>query len=221
MADDTIYVDVSKLPFSRVIGEGDFEFDLADMFGTDAYPGPIRRTFEFMQSIGVLRSARINDDGIEEPVVSCGFAMFDPFDMTSMPEDTPEAHAWFVNGWGPRRDQAIANAVRKLRPLLRDLEPTMGIKHPGAFVSGYYSFSDEVPSVDEDGNFPWGDFLHGGSVLAMIDSSMHLVGAVSVYAEVEDCTAALTGLGIIGQELYRRVTLPRIAAEEAELASVD
>ena len=122
-----------------------------------------------------------------------GFAMAAPQfgeSVISLNWDKPEEFVWFVGGWGPKRLQCIANAVRKLRPLLR---------------TGFYStldlrrfapqeFDNPVPSFDANGTFPWGDFARGGGVVVQM-CELLLPGAVSCLKETEDDTVTRLILG--------------------------
>lgn len=104
--------------------------------------------------------------------------------------DKPEKFVWFVAGWGPECDRYIANAIRKLRPLLRlyvgrHHGGTLGIK-----LFGGEGFQDKVDLKNEpEGTFSWGDFPRGGAVYAQL-GPLVLPVAVSALSETEDDSMA-------------------------------
>lgn len=167
---------------------GDNAVELSDVVDS------LRPTMRLWQGSGLVRSR--NNDG--SPVHNFGFAMVDPFrDLDEIDWDDPIDLAWFVGGWGPDMDMFIANAVRKLRPAVRNECDTLYLKHCDG-----NDFQDVVDSVDVEGRFPWGDFPHGGAVQLLMGHST-LLGAVSVYKEDEDCAAVAPFLGHIGLHLHR------------------
>ena len=125
------------------------------------------------------------------------------FDMTLW--DHPEEFVWFVGGWGPSRDRYIANAIRKLRALLRP-----------SYASYFQEFStldirfnvpehfqDRVKSQDENGGFPWGDYPWGGGVVVTMGKELTLIGAVSCLTEIQDDTVTRLILGGIGEQIVQ------------------
>lgn len=139
--------------------------------------------------------------GLVKPNESFGFAMMAPAvypEITSGEWNEPEEYVWFVGGWGPKRDRYIANAIRKIRPLVRttyDSSLSMRFFHPDLF-------EDKVESSDADGNYPWGDFPWGGAVDARF-GALCLIGAVSCLSEIEDDTVTRLILGCIAQRIIK------------------
>lgn len=110
--------------------------------------------------------------------------------------NTPRQLVWFVYGWGPERNRYIANAVRKLRPLVReDADSTLEMRYRKPDL-----FRDVVPSTDGAGNFPWGDFGYGGAVKAKV-GPLILRGGISCFAQIEDDAAARLLLGLLGNKI--------------------
>lgn len=145
------------------------------------------------------------DQGRLSSTDSFGFAMLPPLWNDELEEwvckwDKPYDYTWFAGGWGPDRDRLIANAVRKIRPLLRrDLEfSTLEM----VLDSKDDPFQDKVPMQDEDGNFPWGDFGFGGAVRAFY-GPLEIVGACSGFSQFEDHLVTGLILGDIAKLLLR------------------
>ena len=120
---------------------------------------------------------------------SFGFAMAEPL-LEGDPDDAlcswnnPKEYVWFVGGWGPERNRYVANAIRKLRPLLRHDEAfsTLELRLNGETGA----FRDPVESASVDpGKFLWGDFPYGGAVIRDMGVLM-MVGACSGFTELED-----------------------------------
>jgi len=140
--------------------------------------------------------------GLIKPNESFGFAMMAPaIDPGPAPEglwDKPEEFVWFVGGWGPQRDRYIANAIRKIRPLVRT-------GYGSSLEMRFYAqglFEDKVESSDADGSYPWGDFPWGGAVEAMY-GNLSLTGAVSCLTEIEDDTIVRLILGCVAQRIIK------------------
>lgn len=140
--------------------------------------------------------------GLIKPNESFGFAMTVPaMDLGPAPNglwDKPEEFVWFVGGWGPKRERYAANAVRKLRPLLRTgYGSTLEMRF---FAKGL--FTDKVESEGAAGQYPWGDFPWGGAVEAVY-GDLFLTGAVSCLTEIEDDTITRLILGCIAQRIIK------------------
>lgn len=186
-------LDVSTLPFDQVyVCEDGSRINLRDFLDRH------RVIVEALAAAGLVKSNE-----------SFGFAMTQPFPKVIGEDDEyswdePSEFVWFVGGWGPDRDRYIANAIRKLRPLLRNgasyddpLFSTLDIRF---YQSDF--FADRVDSQDDDGNFPWGDFPWGGAVLISFDETA-LVGAVSGLSEIEDDFVVKLILGGVIQLIVR------------------
>lgn len=188
------FLDVSTMPFKRT-------YVCAD--GTE-----INLPLIILSHTHVLTA--MAEAGLIKRNDSMGFAMLEPL---TDPVDTwgddywdhPEEFVWFVGGWGPDRDQLIANAVRKLRPMLRvtlnsDYEAPVSTLDIRIEDDDEY-FEDIVDSKDADGNYPWGDFPWGGAVGLTYGEEFALIGAVSGYSEIEDDTVAKLILGAIAKPI--------------------
>lgn len=132
---------------------------------------------------------------------SFGFAMTKPLweDEPDNYESTwndPHEFVWLVGGWGPDRDRYIANAIRKLRPLLRYAELSTLDMH-------FYrpdQFKDPVESREQDGSFKWGDFPYGGAVYVQLgDISLH--GACSAFTQIQDDMVTRVILTHMGEKI--------------------
>jgi hypothetical protein len=144
--------------------------------------------------------------GLFKATESFGFAMAAPRigNITNLNKvwDDADQFVWFVGGWGDQRERYIANAIRKMRALLRLDEyhlqwpSTLDIRLKG----GQHHFRDIVDSVDEDGNYPWGDFPWGGATIVHM-GDLVLVGAVSALSEIEDDFVARLILGSIAKRI--------------------
>lgn len=133
---------------------------------------------------------------------SLGFAMAEPTWYTNYNPNNWDDYmrfVWFVGGWGQDRDMFIANAVRKLRPMLRTQTDTLMIRH----FRYLQDFVDPVDQIDADGNFPWGDFPWGGAV-SLLMGGFYFGGAVSCFDDdVDDNIVATLAVGIIGKNIIR------------------
>lgn len=193
-----ILLDVSAMPFERVYTCDDgSEIDLGEF---------VDLHYDVVQALTSNGLVRAND--------SFGFAMAAPMWGEDLENrlaggdfwDYPQDFVWFVHGWGPDRDRYIANAIRKMRALLRphriaegwgpltsDSTLEMRFDLPGAF-------RDKVDQQNPDGTFPWGDFPWGGAVRVDMGMLM-LTGAVSCLSEIEDDMVARLILGGVGQRI--------------------
>lgn len=153
-----------------------------------------RDAIESLATVGLIR---------DNP--SFGFAMVRPIHQhETLPDDfwdQPEQFVFFVGGWGPERERYIADAVRKLRPLLRlrdtDHEELFGLDTLDLRLGRHRDFfRDVVKSDNEDGSFPWGDFAKGGGVVVPL-GEWALPGAVSGLTELQDDSVAKLILGVI------------------------
>jgi hypothetical protein len=190
-------LDVSKLPFERVYTcEDGSRINLSTLLDSH---------YDAIQALAAAELIKANE--------SFGFAMAEPMwdeDLETLQArdafwDYPEHFVWFVGGWGPNRDRYIANAVRKMRALLRPVingydgmntmfESTLDIRISPSF------FSDTVDSQNDDGTFPWGDFPWGGAAFVRM-GGLTMAGAVSCLSEIEDDMVARLILGGIGQKI--------------------
>lgn len=136
---------------------------------------------------------------------SMGFVMTRPMLLSIEPLsrlwDNPEDFVWFAGGWGDDRDGFIANAVRKMRPLLRrnpagfQFTSTLQIRRDAPD-----HFEDIVLSASRDPSLPWGDFPWGGAVIFQMGNLL-IGGAVSAFSEIEDDTVVRLLLGSIAGEI--------------------
>ena len=185
---DQRLLDVSSLPF-------DAKYECKDGTAID-----MRQHLEGLRPvIEALASANYIKDKD-----SFGFAMMQPLTepiVNEFPDDIwdkPEEFVWFVGGWGPYRDRYIANAVRKMRAMLREELPTLTLRISESPVR----FQDIVDSVNDDGTFSWGDFPWGGATLYPIgDAEVVLMGSVSALSEIEDDVVAQLILGLLAQPI--------------------
>jgi hypothetical protein len=136
-------------------------------------------------------------------VDSLGFAMAEPmcytcYDLDKYWDDYMQ-YVWFVGGWGPDRNMFIANAVRKMRPMLREQTDTLTMRHD----KHAHSFMNPVDQVDADARFPWGDFPWGGAV-SLFMGGMFFEAAVSCFDDdVDDDIVATLAVGVIAKNIIR------------------
>ncbi len=177
-------LNVTDLPFKRICTCTD-----GTVINMEKFIEDLRPAVDALAVAGLIKASE-----------SFGFAMAAPR-LEVQPDfryawDNPLEFIWFVGGWGPERDRYIANAVRKLRPMFRQGEIStleMRFFAPEGFV-------DKVDSVDEDGNFPWGDFPWGGAVSCVLGSLL-LEGATSCLKETEDDPVSHLILGLVGSKI--------------------
>jgi hypothetical protein len=160
-----------------------------------------RLAVESLQHTGLL--ATINSKGMD--VDSVGFAMTNPslsFEQVRELWNSPYELIYMVGGYGPNRDQYVANGVRKLRPAARRGKPTLELNmfEPDSFI-------DKVESVDSDGRFLWGDFPWGGAVWIPLSNGKGFWIAVSAFKQDEDQLASYLYGGAIATELERGIAL--------------
>lgn len=111
--------------------------------------------------------------------------------------DEPDKFVWFVGGWGDDEAELAkyqANAVRKLRPLLREqYESTLLMRddYPEKFMG-------KVEAVEPDGAFLWGDYPWGGAVCVDVYST-YICCAISGLNEAEDHAVALLLASLVGK----------------------
>lgn len=176
-------LDVSRFPREALYGPADGkQVDLAQIVLG------LRPTFDDWGGQGLI-----------DQTDSFGFAMAKPdIDFSTLWID-PYQYVWFVAGWGPEGDRYIANAVRKLRPLLREGNDTLAIRQ---WLHGDRHFENVVNSQEPDGSFRWGDFPWGGATnLHMGNHELH--AAVSCYKEVEDDPAAKVAAALVGMTMLK------------------
>ncbi|MFZ1250004.1 MAG: hypothetical protein WAR37_00945 [Candidatus Microsaccharimonas sp.] len=135
-----------------------------------------------------------------------GFAMAKPVEELDFKlhkhHNKPDKFVWFVGGWGPNRDRYIANAIRKMRPLLRP-EPDMPIVDTSTLDFRFNDpkhFRKVVDSEQEEGVYQWGDFPYGGAVLAQY-GPLILIGATSGFTEMQDDMVTRMILGGLGEQI--------------------
>lgn len=172
-------IDVSRFPRELLFGPPDNQVDLGSVVMG------LRSTFDSWAREGLVKKHS-----------SFGFAVADP-SSRFMDYNNPYDFVWFVVGWGEEGDRYIANAVRKLRSALRFHRDTLDLR-----LSMPEGFQDTVPSVDENGEFPWGDFPWGGATFVRV-GGITLPCSVSTLKEVEDDAAAKTIGGHIGATMLR------------------
>ncbi len=180
----TVTLDISRLPQEAIIGEGDARINLASI------------VLNLMVPLDVMASGT-------RPLIkkneSLGFAIAKPNIFMDGWEDwdNPYDTIWFVAGWGPDRNRYIANAVRKLRAALREYMDTLMLR-----INRPDAFQDIVESVDNNGNFLWGDFPWGGATFVHVGDVV-IPSAVSGLLEVEDDALAKLAGGLIGAEMLK------------------
>lgn len=138
-----------------------------------------------------------NDGTLVKPNDSFGFAMAKPDAVDGGNWDDPYDFVWFVAGWGPEGNRYIANAVRKLRALLRTGHDTLQLR-----LRFPEYFKDQVGSSSGANRFEWGDFADGGAKLVSV-GYLRLPCAVSALREVEDDSVAGTIGGHIGATMLK------------------
>lgn len=107
--------------------------------------------------------------------------------------DDPMKYVWCVDGWGLKSNKYIANAVRKMRPLLR-----LNAVSTQEVCEGYpEAFVDVVDSIQDDGTFAWGDFPKGGAVRTIMGGMIFVCG-VSGFSPDEDHAVALLLANALG-----------------------
>lgn len=182
-------LDVTTLPRHQTyVCEDGSEIDLKELLDSH---------YDAIGALAVARLIKANE--------SFGFAMAKPIheddDFAPNFWDMPEEYVWFVGGWGPKRDTYIANAVRKMRPLLRSAsEPELILSTLDLRFCLPGFFQDVVEPRNSDGTFPWGDFPWGGAVTVSFESWI-LLGAVSCLSEIQDDSIARLILGAISERM--------------------
>lgn len=129
---------------------------------------------------------------------SFGFALASPGLGSALYSawDNPTALIGLVVWWGPEGPRYAANACRKLRPAARESMDTEVIRR-----SDPYLFSDIIPSIDEGGNFPWGDFPFDGATYVNVQGR-DLLGAVSAFPKEQDPMIARLVTSRIGLAIH-------------------
>ena len=133
---------------------------------------------------------------------SFGYAVTYP-NASAKDFNNPEKFLLLVGGWGPQWERYAANAVRKIRPVLRSRVDSLWLtvnKLSGAMPD---AFDDEVASANADGTFSWGDFPYGGAYTVDLIDETEVIVAVSCLAQEEDDTASRFVGGIVNQTLVR------------------
>ncbi|MBL8160247.1 hypothetical protein JNJ66_07385 [Candidatus Saccharibacteria bacterium] len=168
-------MDVTTLPLTRVYTCKDGStIDMVELVKR------ARPVIEAMMEAGFLKQTD-----------AMGFVMLEPAvvghdNRSKIDPDDPSTYVWFAGGWGDekRLHALIANAVRKLRGMLREqVDSTLEMRLDPA----NFTFENLVPSVDENDEFPWGDFGWAGALRLFFDD-LELGGAISVFSELGDHT---------------------------------
>lgn len=185
-------LDVSAMPSDQVfICNNGTEIDMRMFLGSH------RGAFQELANSGLI-----------DPSRSFGFAMAEPGSgkkYSSWYWDDPETFVWFVGGWGPDRDRCIANAIRKMRPEMRQnlqSDPRKWVSTLDMRFNDPECFREEVRSVNPNGSFSWGDFAWGGAV-TIVWRELVLSGAVSGLTEFEDDSTAELILKGLGQKILK------------------
>jgi hypothetical protein len=137
----------------------------------------------------------MEDDIIAERE-SFGYALARQMPFWSGDLNDPQRLISLVVYWGPEGLRYAANACRKIRAAAREEMDTESIRinHPNRF-------SDIVASVDDEGNFPWGDFPYDGAAYVEVQGQT-LLGAVSAYPKEQDPMVARLVTNHIGLAMF-------------------
>ncbi len=183
-------LDVSALPT-------DWSYDCADgsVVGMD-YMFPVYGdTLAQMEASGLITSSGSYGFALSVPLPHDG-AGWQPNDWNE-----PNKFVAFVGGRGPERNRYVANAIRKLRPWLRqaieggEFDSTLNMR-----LFAPELFQDGVESQDTDGTFPWGDYPWGGATVISFPE-FALAGAISGFSEIEDDFVCRMILGGLAQQI--------------------
>jgi hypothetical protein len=115
--------------------------------------------------------------------------------------DEPYASTMFVGGWGLKGEVYIANAVRKLRAVLRTGMDTARLAVIQTKGQGR-PFLNPVTSINGDGTMSWGDFAYAGGVIVRVGETEVPV-AVSALPQIDDDTVAKYLGGYVGAAMNR------------------
>ena len=176
-------LDVSQLPRNAVFrGADNAELDLCQ------HALEMRGVIEELMGQGSIKRSP-----------NFGFAMAGPasVEVLQLQWDKPYESTQLVVGWGDEAARYIANAVRKLRPMLRVGRDTLWMR-----TEASTQFRDSVDSVQDDGTFQWGDFPWGGGTLVGC-GDLVLPVAVSGFSETEDDFVAKFIAGYLGTAMQR------------------
>jgi hypothetical protein len=189
-----MFLDVSRLPREALVGEGSTQINLASVLLG------LRVQMEDMARCDLIKANMSFGFAAAKPVPKSISALHD-WTSYKWNWDDPYDFTWFVAGWGPESSRYIANAVRKLRAALRKHMDTLQLRmeYPDAF-------QDVVGSVDDDGNFVWGDYPYGGAVFVP-GGDMVYPCSCSALLEVQDHAMSMTAGGLVISELLQ-VTRP-------------
>jgi len=155
-------------------------------FDVEQFTATISKAIAALAEGGVIKQA------------SFGFAFgvpmaVDEYDLSDHWDD-PAKFVWCVGGWGAGSSKYVANAARKMRPMLRSYaESSLEMYH--GFPE---DFRDKVDSRQDDGSFAWGDFPWGGGVRVPM-CGMIFTCAVSGFSQAEDHAVALLLAGLLGK----------------------
>ena len=104
----------------------------------------------------------------------------------------PRMFVHYLQHWGPNGPRYSMNAIRKQRASLRISANTLDIVRnldEGEFI-------DVIESVDEHGNFTWGDFPYGGCVIRDC-GEYTIVFSCSALTQEQDDTVSHFGAGAL------------------------
>lgn len=186
------FLDVRTLPTEAMYGEGALKTNLA------AIPHRMRTAFDVMAKAeaGLIKANDSFGCALARPFNSDEASSFKPWAW-----DDPQDFVLFVAGWGPERNRYIANAVRKLRPALREQVDTLLMRcAPESY--GDVEPVESAELVDGEWRFPWGDFPWGGATYVHV-GGLCLPVAVSCLLEVEDDAIAKLIGGSVGAEMLK------------------
>lgn len=180
-------LDVTQLPFRQQYGcRNGTTIDIGKYFG--GYHRPVQ------SMIGAQLFRR---------TVDLGFVMAPPvrdgeYKLGAVWDDWSE-YVWYAGGWGSGRNAHIANAVRMMRPILREQShSSFALRHEAPEV-----FKDVV-ALDTRGNgiYQWGDLPYGGAVVVEV-RGLILVGAVSGLSEIQNESFANMTLSGIAEQILK------------------
>jgi len=172
-------LDIDSLPVTAHF----FNRNLADI------PLMLQTGIEALQNDGMLRGSESIGIALAKPVSGqlCEWSWDNPYDFT-----------WFVAGWGPEARRFIANAVRKLRPMLRERMDTLQLR-----IHRPDAFRNAVKSANTKGNFPWGDYPWGGATFVRVGDMVIPVAVSGDLPEVEDDAVAKIIGGFVGAYILK------------------
>lgn len=181
------------LDLSRLPREAQFTNDDKSIIDMSNFVRSVRPT------IDTLMRSKLIAPKDNVGIAFCEPQFWDDYTETQKLWNEPEKFVWFIGGWGSDPDKLAkyqANAVRKLRPLLRDDHySTLDMRDDDEC-----EFRDVTEAMQPDGSFAWGDYPWSGAVrLDMF--GMLLTCAVSGLTETEDHVVAELFAGLLGKRI--------------------